>query len=95
MSYPSGQLLMQQLIADESLPVGTRLQAIREPSYRPTLSFLLRLIDDQHTPAKLRAAAVIRYNQLLALLEVTRHARRNEKTTTTQAAIDDAAPQPN
>lgn len=79
MSNPSGHLLMQHAVGDASLPVPVRLQAIREPSYRPTLSFLLRLIRDPSTPSTLKAAAVIRYNQQLAIKELTREQRQGTK----------------
>jgi hypothetical protein len=72
MSYPSGQRLLQGVIEDVSLPIEIRLQAVRETSYRPTLSFLLKMIRDPVTPAKLRAAAILRYNQQLAIREATR-----------------------
>src|SRR5215831_2475918 len=91
MSYPSGQQLMQQIVQDKSLPLSTRLQAAREPSFRPSLSFLLRLINDPETHAKLRAAAVIRYNQILAIKEMTRHARRDQRNTTPKPSAEHAA----
>ena len=72
MSNPSGQLLMQQVIEDETLAVAIRLQAIRESSFRPTLTFLLRLIRQPATPPTIRACAVLRYNQQLAIKELTR-----------------------
>lgn len=75
MSNPSGNILVQQVIDNPSLPLAIRLQAIRDPSYRPTLSFLLRLIRDPSTPAGLRAHAAIRYNQETELREVTRAKR--------------------
>jgi hypothetical protein len=88
MSNPSGHLLLQHVIEDASLPIGVRVQAIREPSYRPTLSFLLRLIRDPSTPPTLKAVAVIRYNQQLAIKEITREQRQGTKAT--QEHIADA-----
>jgi hypothetical protein len=90
MSNPSGQVLMQDVIEDESLPLSTRLQAIREPAFRPTLAFLLRLIRDPATASNLKAAAVIRYNQILAIKEATR-ARRDKGSKKVTPATDNTA----
>jgi hypothetical protein len=90
MSNPSGQLLMQQVIQNESLATSIRLQAIREPAFRPTLAFLLRLIRDPATDSKLKASAVIRYNQILAIKEATR-ARRNKGSKKATPATDNTA----
>lgn len=83
---------MQQVIEDEFLPISTRLQAIREPAFRPTLAFLLRLIRNPATAAKLKAAAVIRYNQLLAIKEAT-SARRDKGSKKATPAINDTTSQ--
>jgi hypothetical protein len=90
MSNPSGQNLMQDVIEDETLPISTRLQAIREPAFRPTLAFLLRLIRNPATDSKLKAVAVIRYNQILAIKEATR-ARRNQGSKKAATTIENAA----
>jgi hypothetical protein len=92
MSNPSGHLLMQKVIEDASLPIAVRVQAMRESSYRPTLSFLLRLIRDPSTPPTLKAAAVIRYNQQLAIKELTRE-KRHERTKETEKPPENATPE--
>jgi hypothetical protein len=90
MSYPSGSKLMQQIVEDDSLPIEARLEAIRESSFRPTLSGLLRLIRNTSTPARLKAAAVIRFNQLAAIREVTR-GRRQTRGKKVEEAVNPAA----
>jgi hypothetical protein len=86
MSYPSGQVLMARVTEDESLPIDIRVRAVKDASYRPAISSLLRLIRNASTPRRLRAEAVIRYNQLIAVREAIRNARRTQRSKAAEEA---------
>jgi len=88
-SYPSGTYLVAALVEDRSQSVAIRILAAKACR---TQQALLRLIKDPDTPKKLKAAAVLRYDELTqarhTIREVKRARRSIPRSTETMEAAD-------